>query len=113
MGELMGSIATTPPSNGACVGKPVDMWFPNLNVYEASLEEIRMGRKNMKEALQICSTCDVRVQCLEYALSWERHGIWGGTSESERESMRRKNNIPFLRPSIQELGLGFNRATTH
>jgi len=50
---------------------------------------------------------------LEYALSWERHGIWGGTSESERESMRRKNNIPFLRPSIQELGLGFNRATTH
>ena len=113
MGKLMEAVASAPPSNGACVGQPIGIWFPNLNVYEASLEEIRQGRKNMKEAIQICSTCNVRVQCLEYALSWERHGIWGGTSESERESMRRKNNIPFLRPSIQELGLGFNRATTH
>ena len=110
---MMRHGATTPPENGACVGQPVEVWFPNLNVYEATLEEIRKGRKNMREALRICSTCEVKQRCLEYALSWERHGIWGGTTETDRDTMRRKNNIPFLRPSIQELGLGFNRATTH
>lgn len=61
---MMRHGATTPPENGACVGQPVEMWFPNLNVYEATLEEIRKGRKNMREALRICSTCEVKQRCL-------------------------------------------------
>lgn len=33
------------------------------------------------EAKKICAACDVRVQCLEYAMSHgERIGIWGGIS---------------------------------
>jgi len=36
-------------------------------------------------AKAICDLCAVRGQCLEFALQrGEAHGIWGGTSESER-----------------------------
>lgn len=36
-------------------------------------------------AKKLCAGCDVREQCLEYALTREeRFGIWGGLSERER-----------------------------
>jgi WhiB family redox-sensing transcriptional regulator len=36
-------------------------------------------------ARSVCFACDVRRECLEYALANnERYGIWGGTSERER-----------------------------
>lgn len=44
-----------------------------------------------REAKKICSSCDVRGECLEYALSNdERFGIWGGLSERERRKIRRR-----------------------
>ncbi len=43
-----------------------------------------------REAKRICSGCDVRAECLEYALAHdERFGIWGGLSERERRRLRR------------------------
>ena len=43
-----------------------------------------------REAKRICSGCEVRAECLEYALSNdERFGIWGGLSERERRRLRR------------------------
>lgn len=42
-------------------------------------------------AKKVCMACDVRVQCLEYALeNNERFGIWGGTVEKERRKLNRK-----------------------
>jgi WhiB family redox-sensing transcriptional regulator len=36
-------------------------------------------------------TCPVAEPCLEYALETnQRAGIWGGTTEEERKSLRRK-----------------------
>lgn len=43
-----------------------------------------------REAKRICLSCDVRQQCLEFALqNDERFGIWGGMSERERRRLRR------------------------
>ncbi|HEY4004745.1 MAG TPA: WhiB family transcriptional regulator [Pseudonocardia sp.] len=43
-----------------------------------------------REAKRICSGCEVRSQCLEYALAHdERFGIWGGLSERERRRLKR------------------------
>ena len=37
------------------------------------------------DAKRTCFACEVRVQCLEYALArGERHGIWGGLSYPQR-----------------------------
>jgi WhiB family redox-sensing transcriptional regulator len=44
-----------------------------------------------RDAKKICGTCEVRAQCLEYALqNDERFGIWGGLSERERRKLRRR-----------------------
>ena len=44
-----------------------------------------------REAKQICNSCDVRSECLEYALGHdERFGIWGGLSERERRRLKRR-----------------------
>jgi WhiB family redox-sensing transcriptional regulator len=43
-----------------------------------------------REAKRICSSCEVRSDCLEYALqNDERFGIWGGLSERERRKLRK------------------------
>jgi WhiB family transcriptional regulator, redox-sensing transcriptional regulator len=43
-----------------------------------------------REAKRICQSCDVRSECLDYALTNdERFGIWGGMSERERRKLRR------------------------
>lgn len=39
-------------------------------------------------ALTLCRACPVRPQCLEHALmSLETYGVWGGTTERDRQSM--------------------------
>ena len=43
-----------------------------------------------REAKRICIGCEVKGECLEYALgSDERFGIWGGLSERERRRLKR------------------------
>ncbi len=43
-----------------------------------------------REAKRICGSCEVRQECLEYALqNDERFGIWGGLSERERRRLKR------------------------
>jgi WhiB family redox-sensing transcriptional regulator len=44
-----------------------------------------------REAKRICVECEVRVECLEYALQKdERFGIWGGLSERERRRLKKR-----------------------
>ncbi len=44
-----------------------------------------------REAKRVCLSCDVRSECLEYALGHdERFGIWGGLSERERRRLNRR-----------------------
>jgi WhiB family redox-sensing transcriptional regulator len=41
-------------------------------------------------AKSICMRCDVRAQCLEWALATGQDaGVWGGLSEEERRALRR------------------------
>jgi WhiB family redox-sensing transcriptional regulator len=55
-----------------------------------------------REAKRVCAACDVRAQCLEYALEHEeRFGIWGGMSERERRRLYRRN-IPASIPQPRE-----------
>ena len=44
-----------------------------------------------RDAKKICASCEVRPQCLQYALANdERFGIWGGLSERERRKLRKR-----------------------
>lgn len=75
------AAATSRPafwSHGACVDLPADWFHPERG-------------ESTKEAKGVCSACAVRVDCLGYALgTYQRFGIWGGTSERERRRIRRR-----------------------
>ncbi len=44
-----------------------------------------------REAKKVCVSCEVRSECLEYALEHdERFGIWGGLSERERRRLKKE-----------------------
>lgn len=50
--------------------------------------------RNEKEAKAICAKCPYKFQCLEFAVKDNTlEGIWGGTTERERVSIRRMKTI--------------------
>ena len=55
-------------TKGNCLGHPHHMWFPELG---------DRGSSSL-EAKKICSTCPVKVECLEYGIDTKSYGIWGG-----------------------------------
>lgn len=70
----------------ACRGDVASLFFPDDP--EESREERREREANAKA---ICARCDVRVECLEYALrAAEWHGVWGGLNEYERRALVRE-----------------------
>lgn len=43
------------------------------------------------KARQVCGECDVRAECLDFAIETNQDsGIWGGLSEEERRIIRRR-----------------------
>ena len=45
-------------------------------------------------AREICRSCPVRLDCLEYALFHRiDHGVWGGSSERERRRIARQRRL--------------------
>lgn len=70
--------------------QPVE-WQANARCSEVEPEIFFPERGgSSKAARAVCSKCDVRAQCLEYALNnKEQFGIWGGTSERERRRLRK------------------------
>jgi WhiB family transcriptional regulator, redox-sensing transcriptional regulator len=65
----------------ACAGFQSTFFFPGVDSSPATVAQ----------ALAVCEQCPVRVDCLEYAFETNQvAGIWGGTTEEERRSLRRK-----------------------
>ena len=64
-----------------CLGVDPDLFFPERGA-------------STREAKAVCRGCEVRVECLEYALAHgEKFGIWGGLSERERRRVRRQRAL--------------------
>lgn len=64
-----------------CLGVDPDLFFPERGA-------------STKEAKGVCRGCEVRLECLEYALqNGEKFGIWGGLSERERRRIRRQRAL--------------------
>lgn len=48
-------------------------------------------------AKAICGLCQVRTDCLAFALrTGEQHGIWGGLPPRARDELRRRRNLPAV-----------------
>ena len=62
--------------DGACRWYPTDWWFP-------------VSEQASAVALDICETCPVLLECMDYGLAHPSlHGVWGGLSENQRHRIR-------------------------
>lgn len=51
------------------------------------------GADEVAKAKAVCAGCGVRRECLQYALATRQlHGVWGGTTEDERQLYARREN---------------------
>ncbi|MDP8937368.1 MAG: WhiB family transcriptional regulator [Actinomycetota bacterium] len=65
-------------SRGACRGLDPDIFYP-------------VSDEEAGPAKDVCASCAVRQQCLEFALAnREREGVWGGATERERRRILRQ-----------------------
>ncbi len=68
-------------SQGACHDEDPELFFP--------ITSSGPGRRQIARAKAVCARCLVRAECLSYALdSGQESGVWGGTSEEERQALR-------------------------
>lgn len=81
---LASAPATEWQAHGLCRAVDSTIFFPPAHFEHKPEREAREAK-----AKQICAGCQVRVECLDWALSTrEPHGVWGGYSESERKAAR-------------------------
>jgi WhiB family transcriptional regulator, redox-sensing transcriptional regulator len=70
-------------TRGACLSADPELFFPISSAGPALAQ--------LEQAKSICAGCPVRQQCLDFAVSTHQtHGVWGGTSPEERQSIRRR-----------------------
>lgn len=71
----------------SCRGYPVSWWFPVFEEFAG--KSAREARADAAVAMRICAElCPVRVDCLRHALEHRECGIWGATTEKQRQVMR-------------------------
>ena len=84
--------AATWRAEARCLGSDPAIFFP-LGSTGDPLVQTEMAK-------QVCQTCDVRPRCLQFALETNQDaGVWGGTTEDERKTLRR-TWLRAGRPSI-------------
>ena len=70
-------------SAGACRSADPDLFFP--------LSSTGPGERQIARAKMICAGCQVRQECLEFALAHDQvYGVWGGTTPEDRQRDRRR-----------------------
>lgn len=67
--------------SAACVGAPVEVFFP-----DSEKRGVWLARA------EYCTRCMVKAECREFAVVTESPGIWGGMTTRERAQQNRLTN---------------------
>jgi len=77
-----------------CIKEDPELFFPIGTTGPAAVQT--------EEAKAVCTECEVRPECLDWALTTGQDaGVWGGKSEEERRALRRarrrnQTRVPVL-----------------
>jgi len=75
--------------NPLCSEVDTELFFPEIGANDQAFN-----------AKKICGRCPHIAECLEWALYYERFGIWGGSSERDRRVIRAKLNIKVQEDNV-------------
>jgi len=76
-----------------CAQVDGDIWFP---------EKAEGNPRGLRMAKDLCSICTHRLECAEWGIAYEKYGIWGGLTATQRNEIRRKRNIKLPRDKREE-----------
>lgn len=80
---MLTTVTTDWRELAACRDSEPSLFFP-VGSTGPALEQIAAAK-------QICAECNVREDCLQYALeSNQEAGVWGGYAEDERRRLRKR-----------------------
>ena len=74
-----------------CANVDPELIFPQE--IEAGNSKVVSKYQNLAAAKAICSSCPLKLQCLEYAMKNYEVGVWGGTTEHQRDELRKLGNV--------------------
>ncbi|WP_423923750.1 WhiB family transcriptional regulator [Candidatus Poriferisodalis sp.] len=76
------------------ISQSQDSWRADAACKGADTSTFYIGPgKSPHAALTVCDRCEVRRECLQYALDNEEdYGIWGGLNADQRRRLRRRRN---------------------
>lgn len=67
-------------------------WFKLAACLDVSVTFYPNDKPGEAKAKEICLTCPVQKDCLDYAIqNKEKFGIWGGLNEKERKKVKNKD----------------------
>lgn len=82
----------------ACSTVDPELFFPQE--IEVTNTKIIHKYTNLSTAKKICASCPLQLSCLEYALRNHEVGVWGGTTESQRDDLRKgRKSLPRRKPT--------------
>lgn len=67
-------------AEGACAGSSHDGWFSD--------DQGDAGTRTYATAQRICASCPVKEPCLEWGVTHDEFGIWGGMGRRARRAVR-------------------------
>jgi WhiB family redox-sensing transcriptional regulator len=73
-------------AEGCLPGEDPELFFP-VTAAGPALAQVLAAKA-------VCFRCAVRAACLSYAVATGQAGIWGGTTQEERQAMRRSSWRP-------------------
>lgn len=82
------TLPTAEQATAACYGIPTDMFYP--------APEDQVG---FRAAKRICRGCPLMDACRDFAVANHEEGVWGATSERQRETIRRRQHPETIRGS--------------
>jgi WhiB family redox-sensing transcriptional regulator len=74
----------------SCAEVDPELFFPQE--VEVSSTKIVSVYRDASAAKEICYSCPLVAECLEYALGGQEIGIWGGLTERQRDKLRKRRN---------------------
>lgn len=81
--------------------KPWEFENPNCKdvdteiFYPDAYDKSQYTPSAMKMMRELCSTCPFKEPCLMWALKYEGHGVWAGTTEYDRRRLRKQYGVQF------------------
>ena len=77
-----------------CKDMSAEIFYPSEDLTPAQV------KKRLDHAKSICEECPVITPCLRRAVEDMERGVWGGTTENEREKIRREAKQERFAPEV-------------